>query len=560
MQKLGKTKRLLILEIAELNQKIEELKKREAESIKSRETIRDSNEFLKSLIETVPSAIVALDPDMRILSWNPSAERIFGWKQEEVLGGFLPYVPEEKRAESLSIHEAAVKEKDIATKEVKRIRKDGTPITIRVSASRLCDKDGKFQGSVSIMDDISDQKHLEEELIRSEELLKQIFNGSPMAIFILQNGSIRKVNNRFETLTGYTEAELLGRDLITLIHPEDMEEAWLMEEKALNSNQDKSKPTEFRFITKSGEIKTFLEKLTPISFLGQQALLGNLVDITDRKLMESQLVQAQKLESVGQLAAGIAHEINTPTQFISDNIHFLQGSFAEINTFLNNLEHLIEKPDIENNLMTQIETLKDEYDLTYLSEEIPKALDQTREGITRIARIVQAMREFSHPGTKGKTMVDINRAIENTLTITRNEWKYVAEVQTELDPALPLVSCLPDEMNQVFLNIIINAAQALAGERVENQQTSGIIKVATHKNDHWAEVRISDTGPGIPEAFLTRIFDPFFTTKEVGKGTGQGLAIARSIIVDKHQGMLWCESEGDKGSTFIIRLPLDERP
>ncbi|MBA4395311.1 MAG: histidine kinase, partial [Desulfobacca sp.] len=448
------------------------------------------------------------------------------------------------------IHQAALEGNYAPQSEVQRFKKDGSAMTTSVSAGILRDKDGKAWGTLAIMDDITERK-------QNEELLTQIFKSSPMAIFILQDGSIMMTNVQFEKTMGYTEAELLGRDLISLIHPDDMEDAWLMEQKTLRDNRENSKPYEYRIITKSGEIKTFLGKLTPITFRGREALLGNLVDITDRKLMESQLVQAQKLESVGQLAAGIAHEINTPTQFISDNIHFLQGSFAGINTFIKDLEHLIKKPEIENNLKTRFETLKDECDLTYLSEEIPKALDQTREGIDRVAKIVQAMREFSHPGTKEKTMVNINRAIENTLTITRNEWKYVAEVQTEFDPALPLVSCLPEEMNQVFLNIIVNAAQALAGEGFENQQISGIIKVTTHKNDRWAEVRISDTGPGIPEAFLSRIFDPFFTTKEVGKGTGQGLAIARSIIVNKHQGLLWCESEVDKGSTFIIRLPLE---
>lgn len=176
----------------------------------------------------------------------------------------------------------------------------------------------------------------------------------------------------------------------------------------------------------------------------------------------------------------------------------------------------------------------------------------------QVTRIVRAMKEFSHPGKGGKALTNINKAIENTITVSRNEWKYVSDVVTEFDPELPLVPCLPGEFNQVILNLIINAAHAVA-EKVGTSAEKGSITVSTLKQDTWAEIRISDTGPGIPEEIQSRVFDPFFTTKEVGKGTGQGLAIARSIIVDKHGGSLAFDTEPGAGTTFIIRMPLGDK-
>ncbi|MGB0104699.1 MAG: ATP-binding protein, partial [Candidatus Sulfotelmatobacter sp.] len=193
----------------------------------------------------------------------------------------------------------------------------------------------------------------------------------------------------------------------------------------------------------------------------------------------------------------------------------------------------------------------------YLLEEIPKAIEQTLEGVTRVSQLVSAMKEFSHPGTKEKTPLDLNHAIQSTITVARNEWKYVADVETEFDPSLPLVSCQPGEFNQVILNLIVNAAHAIAEVVGKNGSQKGKIKVQTRDCQEWVEIRIQDTGSGIPEKARARIFDPFFTTKKIGKGTGQGLAIARSVVVDKHDGSIHFETEEGKGTTFIIRLPYD---
>jgi signal transduction histidine kinase len=198
-------------------------------------------------------------------------------------------------------------------------------------------------------------------------------------------------------------------------------------------------------------------------------------------------------------------------------------------------------------------------DIGYLLEEVPKAIEQAVEGVTRVSTLVSAMKEFSHPGTKEKTPLDLNHAIESTITVARNEWKYVAEMVTDYDASLPLIPCQPDQFNQVILNLIVNAAHAIADVTAKGGPAKGKIGIQTRNLHDWAEIRIQDTGSGIPEKVQSRIFDPFFTTKAIGKGTGQGLAIARSVVVDKHNGSIHCETEEGKGTTFIIRLPHDDK-
>ncbi|MBU0595079.1 histidine kinase, partial [Candidatus Bipolaricaulota bacterium] len=199
----------------------------------------------------------------------------------------------------------------------------------------------------------------------------------------------------------------------------------------------------------------------------------------------------------------------------------------------------------------------DELDLDFLKEEIPKAIAQSLEGVGRVAEIVRSMKEFSHPGGTEKQATDLNRAIEATITVARNEWKYVAEMAMDLDPDLPPVPCLAGDFNQVILNLIINAAHAIGDVVGENSGEKGTVTITTRQNGDWAEIRISDTGTGIPEENRSKIFDHFFTTKELGKGTGQGLAIAHAVITEKHSGTITVESEVGKGTTFIIRLPIE---
>jgi signal transduction histidine kinase len=282
-----------------------------------------------------------------------------------------------------------------------------------------------------------------------------------------------------------------------------------------------------------------------------------------RKHMEIQLRSSQKLESIGQLAAGIAHEINTPTQYIGDNVRFLEGSFGDLKEIHQRYEKLrlaVKHGTPTAEVMAEMEACMRRVDPGFLMAEIPRAIEQTLEGVDRVAKIVRAMKEFSHPGTEEKAPVNLNKALETTLTVARNEWKYVARIETDFDPDLPLVPCLPGEFNQVILNLVVNAAHAIADVTGADGKTKGLITASTRRCGEWAEVRIRDTGSGIPENIRHKIFDPFFTTKPVGKGTGQGLAMAHTAIVDRHQGTLTFETEVGVGTSFIIRLPLNPGP
>ena len=282
-------------------------------------------------------------------------------------------------------------------------------------------------------------------------------------------------------------------------------------------------------------------------------------DITDKLLLERDLHQAQKLEAVGQLAAGIAHEINSPVQYIGDNISFLKDSFAGIAGVLKAYEsfwqELVRSGAIGEESQQQLARVASDADLDYLWEEIPKTIDQSLDGVQRIEKIVRAMKDFSHPGDEEKTLLNLNTILQTTITVCRNEWKYVADVETDLADDLPLVPGYAADLSQAFLNIIVNGAHAIESRIKGGSGGKGKIHVSTACDGERVVVRIRDTGGGIPPEIQDRIFEPFFTTKERGKGTGQGLAISRRVI-ERNQGQLFFETEQGEGTTFSIILPL----
>ena len=276
--------------------------------------------------------------------------------------------------------------------------------------------------------------------------------------------------------------------------------------------------------------------------------------------------QAQKLESIGRLAAGIAHEINTPIQYVGDNTRFLHDAFLHLDPVFLSLVKLlaaVRENHITAEVLEEAETLAASPDVAYFRSEIPRSIEQSLEGVDHIARIVRAMKEFSHPGPAEKKPVNLNHHINNTIQVSRNEWKYVAEIVTDFDPGLPLVHCVIGEINQVVLNLIINAAHAIgdaidACGQVHGEPVRGTITITTRSLPPMAEIRVRDTGPGIPEDIREKVFHPFFTTKPLGKGSGQGLSIAHSVVTQSHGGEITFETELGVGTTFIVRLPVGE--
>jgi two-component system sensor histidine kinase TtrS len=420
--------------------------------------------------------------------------------------------------------------------------------------------------TINLDGELAERKKILLELGEFKETLDRI--NDCVFMFDPSTGQIKYANQGTLIQTGYSYSELLTMTMPDILANADQEQ-FQMIISSLRKHPGESFFLTTSHICKDGTIipvEIFLQYVEQES--GRAIFVAIAHDINKRlaeeqekEQLQARLLHTQKLESVGQLAAGIAHEINTPVQYVGTNVEFLDDAFTDlaglINRFLDLLDYL-EQHDLAPDNTHQCRTMLDETDWPYLREEIPTAIAQSRDGIARVTSIVRAMKEFSHPGTREMAPADLNRLLETTITIARNEWKYAAEMETELDPDLRQVPCLCDEMGQVFLNLIINASHAIAerfGDRPEGEK--GTIRIATRGREDMVEIRISDDGAGIPDEIRKRIFDPFFTTKEVGKGTGQGLAIARDVIVNKHSGSIEVESVAGNGTTFIITLPLN---
>ncbi len=278
--------------------------------------------------------------------------------------------------------------------------------------------------------------------------------------------------------------------------------------------------------------------------------------VADLKNAQARLLQAQKMESIGQLAAGIAHEINTPTQYVSDNVAFVKTATESLLTVLDvalatvdSMRHCTPEATLR-----QLQDTTEAVDLEFLREQLPDAFTQCADGLRRIATIVAAMKAFSHPSRGSKSEENLAELVHTTLVVARNELKYVADVEEDHDPGVPRVACLRDEISQVVLNLAVNAAHAIS-ESLGPGRERGRIRVSTRATDEYVEIAVADDGTGIPAHIRDRIFDPFFTTKSVGHGTGQGLAMAYNAVVEKHKGRIFFETEPGRGTTFFVRLP-----
>jgi PAS domain S-box-containing protein len=365
--------------------------------------------------------------------------------------------------------------------------------------------------------------------------------------FDLRTGCFTYVGPQAPELLGCPMSEWLSPQFWeTRVHPSDRDEvaskfgAWRAEEDL---------DVEYRLRKQDGSFVWIRSIVGARSSADEPLLQGFMFDVTERRRMELELAQAQKLESVGRLASGIAHEINTPMQFVSDNLSFVRDAFGTIIPLLDKY-----KSCAAADRRSELDEAERDADLDYLMENVPKALECSVEGLGRVTTLVRSMKEFAHPDQKEMAPADLNRALSTTLVIARNEYKYVADVETDFE-ALPPVDCRIDELNQTFLNIIVNASHAIA-DVVSGTRNRGKIRMHTRRDGDQVVISISDSGNGIPESIRDKIFDPFFTTKSVGRGTGQGLSIARNVVVEKHGGTLTFESEIGRGTTFVIRLPI----
>jgi PAS domain S-box-containing protein len=442
--------------------------------------------------------------------------------------------------------------------EVRLKRRDGSPLSVLANVTLTEMGESRLPLVEGTLIDITMRQCAEEALRASEERYRELFeNASDLVYTTDLEGRLTSLNRVAEQTIAYSREEAAQMNLRQLVDPRHWQRLEQSRERLLAG--DSAVTLELEITAKDGR-RVMLEVNPRLIYKdGKPAgMQGIGRDITGRDEKEMELRHAQKLESVGRLASGIAHEINTPIQFVGDNTRFVQDSFGGLQTLLSKYQELRDAAGsgtVSPDLLAAVRRVEEESDCAYLLEEIPKALAQTLDGATRVATLVRAMKDFAHPESKEKAAADLNKALLSTLTVARNELKCVADVETDLGD-LPLVVCNISDLNQVFLNLLVNAAHAIS-EVVKGSGEKGKIRVRTVAEDNTVLVTIADTGCGIPEGIRTRVFDPFFTTKEVGRGTGQGLAIARSVVVERHKGTLTFESEVGKGTTFYICLPLE---
>ncbi len=532
----------------------------------ARQKLEEREERLQLLLDSTAEAIYGVDLSGNCTFCNPALLRMLGYEDASyLLGRNMHQVIHHSRADGSAypVEECCIYQA-FRTSSVMHVdnevvwRADSTYLPVEYW-SHPVKHEGKTVGAMVAFVDITERKAAQEALHRAHEEAELFINSVPsILIGISRDSQIKRWNLAAARVFGLTTAEVAGK------HLANCGIRWARSDMQLEIDSwcaDRGpRGIEALPFVINGETRFLGLTLNWISApeegVDELLIIGS--DVTEREILGQQLRQAQKLEAIGQLAAGIAHEINTPIQYVGDNTRFLQESWPSFDALFaitREMQQEATSGPISPQTLQRLDALAQGADFEYLQTEIPHAIEQSLEGIQRVTKIVRAMKEFSHPGSEEKKPIDINQAIETTITVARNEWKYVADLETHFDPDLPLVLCHAGEFNQVILNLLINAAQAIAQATGDGSQGKGKIVVCTARDQDSAEISISDTGAGIPKAVRSRVFEPFFTTKPVGKGTGQGLALAHTAIVRRHGGKIWFDSELGKGTTFYIRIP-----
>jgi PAS domain S-box-containing protein len=421
--------------------------------------------------------------------------------------------------------------------------------------------------NMNLQEEIDQRIAYQAMLAAEKELLSTTLMSIGEGVIITnKEGLIILFNRSAESITGYEANEILEKPLYNIFQVIDPNTKKIIPDLIQNlyqMGQVQEHEPNYKaplLISKSGERILIDGSISPLKS-PEGEMMGHVLvfqDVTEKQKAEAQTALSQKMEAIGLLAAGIAHEINTPIQYVGDNLRFLQKTVTKFTEVLNAYEMLLSKPDqsINQEDLDHLDEVNKQTRVQHYLTESPNAVQEALDGVERVRKIVLAMREFSHPSEKEKKLADINHGIETTIVISRNEWKYFAELETDLDPNLPLVNCQIDEINQVILNMIINAVQAIQEKFPADSEQKGKIIISTRTGENKVIIKIEDTGKGMPEAIQQRIFDPFFTTKGIGKGTGQGLSLAHQIIVQKHQGTINVFSILGEGTTFTIELPI----
>lgn len=533
------------------------------------EAARASEERYRQLFTRSLAGVYQSTLDGRLLDCNDALARMLGYSDRDAvlaLAASELYAAPDDRARWTA---ALLAERALPQYEHQLKRRDGRLLWVIESASLIDGADGAQPLIEGTIVDITARRDAERRLAETTSTLAasleryrtlvETTNAVPWEIDATTR-AVSYLSPQADRLFGYDVAATTGRPFRwEVLHDDDRERVQRQVASLVAGPAGSHLETEYRLKTRDGTALVRSVIASAAAAGGGVTLRGITFDITAQRQLELDLQQAQKLESIGRLAAGIAHEINTPVQFVNDSLHFVRDGVGGLQALLAAYRGVLEAdgPEAVAAARAAARRADDETDGAYLLEQVPEAIALSLDGLERVTRIVRSMKEFAHPDGSSMTSVDLNRAVESTLTVARHEYRYVADVVTDFEP-LPPVTCHAGEVNQAILNILVNAAHAIA-DRVRGTGARGRITVRTRREDGQVRVSITDTGGGIPEALGARVFEPFFTTKGVGRGSGQGLAIARAVVVDKHGGDLRFETTPGEGTTFHLRLPVAGR-
>lgn len=525
-------------------------------------SLRNQQELLAAVVESVPAFVFWKDLNSVYAGCNQSFAQACGFKDTSEVVGLTDFDlrASRKEADSYRQLDAQVIETGRAQVNLEATHKKpgGGFLYTLMNEVALRDYEGEVTGVLGVCMDITAMKLAQQALRVAEERWYHAFEGSGEGVWDwnLASGELFCSPRLLQLLgMGESDAADLVRGWMRRLHPSDAGQA----RKQLVQHLRGETPVycnEHRVRGDDGEYRWMLGRGKVVSRDGQGKALrvvGTYADIHEQKNLQMELARTRNLEAIGQLASGIAHEINTPIQYVNDNVHFLKDSFSALK---DTLERVVAHAHTHADLVQPVNRLLQEADASFLCEEAPRAIEQSIEGLLQVTRIVGALKDFSHSGSGEKEPAQLNPIVETALVVGRNHWKQVADVHLQLAEALPDVELIRTEIGQVVLNLVVNAADAIAEQQLARGTGRGNIWVSTRLCGGAVELRVTDDGTGMSSEVQARMFDPFYTTKPVGKGSGQGLAICQAIIVKRHQGEIRCESVPGRGTSFIIHLPL----